>query len=475
MEPQNVGGALPDSFEPIFDDLIHVPWSRSVQRFQGDKLLAQDPNNQHSHWATLNVKTLEAEVYDGERNQGPRHPFAEEPIVRRLGADSEICLVQETETVLHLRTHLNDYVVFKELFDEAEFLERLEYNEPLDGLGVFELPLGARGISNVHLFPNSRSKVLIGMHYRTGWIDVEPSREEEYTWLYIVDVDPDTAEDDRAQFLTVVPSRPVNWMNWMQRRQRRGFPSNLDFEVTAYNGLLHVFWKGRLVPLWADLTAPEGAPSTGRSRELDTPQFLKCTKRLNVRINLDNPVVTGIVGYLPVSENITKLIRGKKKNGLTARYVTLGGTSGRLIGDLKTGETYIAKDRNSGRRWRNFLFPGITPEGDVTYYRWAKAPARKVCQLLDDALAEGSSGTLMRSVDLKSEIRDIFNDHPVSGWKFPECSDYDYKLGIHGSITWWAITEDGWKVDPQALEAMSDKVDEIVAEFVHEEVPEGEE
>lgn len=64
----------------------------------------------------------------------------------------------------------------------------------------------------------------------------------------------------------------------------------------------------------------------------------------------------------------------------------------------------------------------------------------------------------------------MFDAHPVSGWKFPECSDYDYILSIYGSVWWWPIAEQGWNVDPRALDAMSDKVDSVVREFVDHEV-----
>lgn len=477
LEPENTPGALPESFEPIFSDLIKCPINgvESVgTSFKGESLVCEDIYGDELKWSELNLKTLEMNVYkqphEGDVGQSvlepPKKPLRTFKCENYFGnGDNVVTVLAETDTVMHLvldRGNLIDeYIVFKPTFNEEQFLEdSLEVPCKPKSPNLLTLP-GYSGINQVHFFPDS-NKVLLSWHGRERHYGLHESPDVESTWLYMVDMSPGV--ENRVQFLTVIPSRPVNWSDWIRAHgDRSEYPANLDFELLTFDGYLYVFCKGRFVRLWIDLNS-EGEGSTRLSRDLlGDRDMLKCSRRARVTFDKEVPLVQGIDGFLPVtkSDRAVYLVRGK--SGLE-RYTTLSGTSGRLIGDLQTGTTYIAKDRAKARRWRGFLFAGIK-EGQVHYYRWKKEIGREVCQLV----IEKTDSEPLGQIDIKQDIGDIFNKYPVEEWEFVECSDYDYFLGIYGSVGWWPITLHSHGISQRVTDAIKWKLEQVYREFVADE------
>lgn len=389
VDPVNVNGALPESFTPVF---------RSFE-IRNDPRISLKGNSIHFQGGKLNVKSLKVDY-------GNQEPLIDLTTTLRVNGEEEECIVISSNgTVAHLRSFAgvlpNDYLVYNDTLHIS-----------LPSFEQFCVPF-------VHLLPNRSTKALVGVHVKSDNYS-ETLHREEQTWVYLID----TLDRSEVALVTVIPSRPIQWSEllreiWIDEVMK--MVPNRDFDVAFYHGLLHIYCKGRLVPLWIDCGLEDDDNSTGFACRHDCALSTCPRTRVRTWVNTDKPVICTVPGYLPNPRYDSKLVR-------EGRYITLSGTEGRLVGDLETNTSYIARD---GLKSNSFLFPGLR-NGQPVFYRWKRATLLGIVELLENEQEnEGLGESIAKLLSASKK------------WFKADCSDEAARLGVYRN--WAVIARRGFK------------------------------
>lgn len=416
VDPQNVDGALPDTFEPVFDDYINCDFEDyHYYWLKGADIVFPGENSHYSHW---NVKDLNLSVnHSKEHWQRVHDLFDQNPVTFGLYKKYHVRVMNET--VAHLRS-----------FDGISSTDHLAY-KPDSGSnnddGCFEssikLPsIGNVAVSFVHLLPNNSSLALVGVHSRL--LQGGRPAEDKETFIYLID----SNSPLKVTLVTRIPSLPIDWndlfMPITQQSRLAEIGRKRDFDVTFYHGLLYIYCQGRLVPLWVDCGSEE--PDNDTPFASDNSYLGKFPQyRVKTWFDASKSVICTVPGYMPNPRDNSRLIR-------KGRYVTVSGTGARLIGDLKTGTSYIARDRHRGD---SFLFAGLAEDG-VVFYRWSRQTTENIFAVLQQ-----ESHSSCDSEIIKTMIQELFDEYPSSQWEDMGCSDQEARLGVYRD--WTSISRSG--------------------------------
>lgn len=391
VDPVNVDGALSESFTPVFKS----------SNIGNDPGISLKGDSIHFKGGTVNVKSLKV---DYNSNEEPPIERDQTTTLTINGEEEECTVISSNGTVAHVRSFAgvlpNDYLVY-------------DNNLPisLPSFETFCEPF-------VHLLPNKFTKALVGIHVKSDDYS-ETLHREEKTWVYLVD----TLDRSKMALVTVLPARPIQWSellreNWMDEVMKM-VPSR-DFDVAFYHGLLHIYCKGRLVPLWIDCGLEDDDNSTGFACRHDCELSSYPRTRVRTWFNTNKPVICTVPGYLPNPRYDSKLVR-------EGRYITLSGTEGRLVGDLETNTSYIVRDM---LRSNSFVFPGLC-NGQPVFYRWKRTTLRDIVGLLEDEQEnEGLTERIAKRLG-------------ASKWTKADCSDEATRLGVYRN--WAEIARRGFK------------------------------
>lgn len=445
VEPENICGPLPQSFEPTFKNCMipRVDGERYKAYTDGEEVLVEaELDETRFRWASFNAKTMQVQVHTRPREPLSGEHFFDDDVMPDVRDD--IRILQETEKLIHFRYYVRnafrDGIMTKDGRAEGDGMEVLQdafiedNNKELGNFLALPATIMCKAISYVHLLPDS-PQCLVGVHRRTTPIDLVPLDEEEHTWLYLVDF-----SAQQVVLLTDLPSRPINWFTALQTmREEQGppFESNHDYEVLTHNGKLHVYWRGLIIPLWLDLQRTE--PITTNADHSD----MFCSRRVKTWFNPEAPVITAIEGYLPPSS--VKLTQAK---GKSSRYVTIEATAGRFIGDLQTGTSYIAEDLPDPQTGpKSWLFATVK-NNQVFYYRWCHSVGSEMVRYIRANLDEDSPGTM----DMEEQLEKSFQKHPLEEWRFKEhVTTLDVRVAVYEFYWLRLIMHYGWRVQPEMI------------------------
>lgn len=409
VDPVNAQGALPESIQPVFR-------SSKIGNDLGFSLKGEDV---YFEGVKLSLKSLRVHYED------LNPPMEDETKTITINGEAEECTVITSNSVVaHVRSFAgvlpNDYLVHDTV------------SIPLPSFEQFCVPF-------VHLLPNKSTKALVGIHVKSDNYS-ETLHREERTWIYLIDT---AAAVSKVTLVTVLPARPIQWSellreNWLEEVTR--MVSNRDFDVTFYHGLAYVYCKGRLVPLWIDCGFGDDDNYTPFACSYNTEEGgggLGSVSRTRVRtwFNRDKAVICTVPGYLPNPKCDSLLVR-------EGRYITLTGTEGRLVGDLKTDTSYIVRDR---LKMNSFLFPGIK-NGQLVFYRWKRAVLISIVRLLQESEQQQQP----QQQDITGKIRELLKS---SEWIESSCSDREARLGVYRN--WPAIARHGFKFDMRDITFMA--------------------
>lgn len=409
VEPQNVDGSLPDTFEPVFDDYINCDF----EDYRYFWLKGADVVFPSSHFSRWNVKNLNISVNPSENHwRRVNDLFDQNPV--NIGPNNKYEVRTMNETVAHLRS-----------FHGVSPTDHLAYkpNPGSKGADCVESSIALPSIGNicvsfVHLLPNNSPLALVGIHARHDPY-AQPVEEEE-TLIYLLN----SNSPLKVTFLVKIPSLPIDWDGLFAplsvRTELHEIGSKRDFDITFYHGLLHIYCKGRIVPLWVDCGSEEPDNNTPF---VSPNSYLGNFPRYRVKswFGSSKNVICTVPGYMPNPRHNGRLIR-------QGRYVTVSGTGARFVGDLETGTSYIARDRLRGD---SFLFAGLSEKG-VVFYRWSRATTENIFEVLQYI---GDNG------EKTATIKELLEEYPTSQWEDMSCSDKEARLGVYRD--WTAIFKSG--------------------------------
>lgn len=416
IDPVNVEGALPQSYTPVFNDSVF----RGIGTDSDFSLKGEEIHLENGRW---NIKTLEVAF----GNQHTHVKNINETGRAIVNPEDGYEVMTSNETVIHLRCNTGvlptDIIAHRPTITET-YTSRSDLYQVAIRLPSFDnfcVPF-------VHLLPNKSTKALVGVHVKSG--NSESLYKEEKTWVYLID----TLDFTKVTLITVLPARPIQWSellreNWLDEVNRMA--PNRDFDVTYYQGLLYIYCNGRIVPLWTDC----GIEDDDNITPFASPQNYMAgyhRTRLRTWFNTGKPVICTVSGYLPDPPNDSRLVREGK-------YITLSGTEGRLVGDLKTDTSYIARDR---LKMGSFLFPGVE-NGQPMFYRWKRSTLLSVLGLLRGSEQDG----------ITEKVKQLFNADAPSSWNEESCSDREARLGVYRN--WAAIARSGFKFSMRDISFMA--------------------
>ncbi|KAG5360761.1 hypothetical protein CJU89_3849 [Yarrowia sp. B02] len=345
----NVDTNLPDSFEPIFDE-INLRYES--YRFKGDHLCVDD--------MSMSLKTLRKSVLQPSKPRKPKQLsdiFDDRPEHSNMVIHEDDPVGQrllfsgENATTIHLTEQRKGL-----MYSQIDYLVHKPGSALEDGTIGFDpsssvaLPLirydGANGHYRIKMLPAPFGGVFI-VEYSTPTLRISYMDSDPY--------------DNKVVLLAKLEGHTIT-----------SFP--VDIQIEIYNGLLFFNVDGQFVRLWVDL---------GFQKRQTYQQFTKLNASTEIRGFYQQRKYTRALSatrtdwapiglYTETTGHADLEPRGKE------RYITAANSEPFFVGDLLTGKTYVAE---YGDGMPVVHVAGVSADSSTpVFYEWARDDFDGLCE-----------------------------------------------------------------------------------------------